>query len=78
MAGSTGRNSLKSTVIEPQFAALHLAALVPGLGVNMTRCHGLFSPSAPGVIEGFLLVQILVWIHLFAIVHDLDVHMRAG
>ena len=31
-----------------------------------------------GAIEGFLVVQILVWVHLFAIVHDLDVYMRAG
>ncbi len=31
-----------------------------------------------GTIVGFLVVQILAWIHVFSIVHDFDVYMRAG
>ena len=31
-----------------------------------------------GAIEGCLVVQILVWVHLFAIMYDFDVYMRAG
>jgi len=41
---------------------------------------GLVSVAAgtAGAIEGCLVVQILVWVHLFAIMYDFDVYMRAG